>query len=123
MAESILISITPSNNATPKEKQDLRTFHRELGGFEPTQLAGVMDDANKVMGIRSGEFKNDMGLPMFSDHILKVEISGPDKPHLTVIDVPGLFQVTDEGTTTDHDKALVENMVRRYMENERTMQV
>ncbi|KAJ4294867.1 hypothetical protein N0V88_005104 [Collariella sp. IMI 366227] len=43
------------------------------------------------------------------------------RPHLTVIDVPGLFQVTDEGVTTELDKAKVENMVRRYMENKRTI--
>lgn len=116
-----MISITPSNNATAKEKQDLRTFRRELQDFEPTQLAGVMVDASKAMGIRSGESRDDMNLPVFSDHILKIEISGPDKPHLTVIDVPGLFQVTDEGTTTANDKALVENMVQGYMANERTM--
>ena len=62
------------------------------------------------------------------------------KPHLTVIDVPGLFEVVDagmsctvacvgkdaliltsEGVTTELDKAQVKKMVRRYMENERTM--
>lgn len=31
-----------------------------------------------MMGIRAGESKDDMSLPMFSDDILKVEISGPD---------------------------------------------
>lgn len=30
------------------------------------------------MGIRAGENKDDASLPMFSDDILKVEISGPD---------------------------------------------
>ncbi len=78
--------------------------------------------ANAAMGIRFGPSKDNMTLPMFSDDILKVEISGPEvcwlgfldpslegskrfgltlcpwqRPHLTVIDVPGLFQVTDEG--------------------------
>lgn len=27
----------------------------------------------------------------FSDDILKIEISGPDHHHLSVVDVPGLF--------------------------------
>ena len=80
-----------------------------------------MDEASKAMGSRSGDSKDDMSLPVFSDHILKIEISGPDMPHLTVIDVPGLFQVTGEGTATESDKALVESMVRTYMANERTM--
>lgn len=44
------------------------------------------------MGIRSGESKNDMSLPMFSDDILKVEISGPEVCNklLRVCDFPML---------------------------------
>ncbi|KAM7187039.1 P-loop containing nucleoside triphosphate hydrolase protein [Rhypophila sp. PSN 637] len=113
--ESIVISITPSNNATQQTKDRIRAFHRELGSFEGTSLAAVIEDANKVMGIRSGDTEDDLSLPMFSNDILKIEISGPEKPHLTVIDVPGLFQVTDEGRTTERDKAMVENMVRRVL--------
>lgn len=30
----------------------------------------------------------------FSDDILRVEISGPDQHHLSVVDVPGLFHST-----------------------------
>ena len=34
--------------------------------------------ANKEMGIRVGASQDDASLPMFSDDILKVEISGPE---------------------------------------------
>ena len=46
----------------------------------PRQLSTVLIQlqANIAMGIRSGESKDDMSLPMFSDDILKIEISGPD---------------------------------------------
>lgn len=30
----------------------------------------------------------------FSDDILKIELSGPDHHHLSVVDVPGLFHST-----------------------------
>lgn len=30
----------------------------------------------------------------FSDDILKIELSGPDHEHLSVVDVPGLFHST-----------------------------
>lgn len=99
----------------------MRAFHRELDSFQGTSLATVIEEANTAMRIRSGETSNNPSLHMFSNDILKVEISGPEKPHLTVIDVPGLFQVTDEGRTTERDKTMVENMVRSYMTNERTM--
>ncbi|KAM7220980.1 P-loop containing nucleoside triphosphate hydrolase protein [Rhypophila decipiens] len=119
--ESIVVSIMPSTDATQETRDRIRAFHRQPDSFQATSLAAVIQDANKVMRIRSGDRENDLSLPMFSNDILKVEISGPDKPHLTVIDVPGLFQVTDEGRTTESEKAMVENMVRRYMENERTI--
>ncbi|KAK3319348.1 P-loop containing nucleoside triphosphate hydrolase protein [Apodospora peruviana] len=120
--ENNVISITPSSNASPDTKQKLREFHRELKDFEPKSLANVIEEANTAMKIRSGDSKDDMSSPMFSDHILKVEISGPDKPHLTVIDVAGLFHVTgEEGSTTESDKLLVDNMVQEYMKNERTI--
>ncbi|KAK4157356.1 Dynamin central region-domain-containing protein [Chaetomidium leptoderma] len=109
----------PTSQQTSDRRDRLRGFRHERDDFDGKTLAGVIEVANTAMGIRSGKSKDDTSLPMFSDDILKVEISGPERPHLTVIDVPGLFQVTDQGITTDLDKAKVETMVRRYMENER----
>jgi hypothetical protein len=28
----------------------------------------------------------------FGDDVLKIELCGPDRPHFSVVDVPGLFQ-------------------------------
>ncbi|KAK4130568.1 hypothetical protein BT67DRAFT_390895 [Trichocladium antarcticum] len=120
---SVVISIIPRPDADDKTKDRLRAFRQELDDFAAEDLVDVIEEANMTMGIRPSESK-DTTLPMFSDDILKVEISGPDKPHLTVIDVPGLFEVTKEGMsrfTTDLDKAQVRQMARRYMENERTI--
>ncbi|EGZ73866.1 hypothetical protein NEUTE2DRAFT_59733 [Neurospora tetrasperma FGSC 2509] len=79
-----------------KLRETLRAFRHELTDFRPEDVAGVIEKANMVMEIRSGINKDILSLPMFSDDILKIEISSPDNPHLTVIDVPGLFQVTDQ---------------------------
>ncbi|KAK3352310.1 P-loop containing nucleoside triphosphate hydrolase protein [Lasiosphaeria hispida] len=119
--KSVVISITPRADADQFLNERLRAFRRELEDFENQGLTSVIEEANTAMGIRSGSEKNNTSLPMFSNDILKIEISGPKEPHLTVIDVPGLFQVTEEGHTTDLDKRMVECMVRRYMENERTI--
>ncbi|KAK0701780.1 hypothetical protein B0T26DRAFT_744791 [Lasiosphaeria miniovina] len=117
--KSIVISITPRTIADTVSKEKARAFRSELEGFDGNQLAAVIEKANAAMGIRSSPSKDDMSLRMFSDDILKIEISSPEHPHLTVIDVPGLFSVADEGLTTELDKLIVENMVQRYMENER----
>jgi hypothetical protein len=46
---------------------------------------------------------------------------GPDQEHFSVVDVPGIFRKTTEGITTRADKETVEAMVRRYMENPRSI--
>lgn len=38
------------------------------------------------------ELEASASTPRFSDHVLKIELCGPDKPHFSVVDVPGLFQ-------------------------------
>ncbi|KAK3491875.1 P-loop containing nucleoside triphosphate hydrolase protein [Neurospora crassa] len=117
-----VISIIPRSNADQKLRETLRAFRHELTDFRPEDVAGVIEKANMVMEIRSGINKDILSLPMFSDDILKIEISSPDNPHLTVIDVPGLFQVTDQlGYATNQDKSMVEAMVKRHMKNERTI--
>lgn len=59
--------------------------------------------------------------PTFSNDVLRLEISGPDQEHLSVIDVPGIFKSTTEGVTTKADIQLVRNMVKSYMENPRSV--
>ncbi|KAF7512872.1 hypothetical protein GJ744_011975 [Endocarpon pusillum] len=57
------------------------------------------------------------GLSTFSDDILKIELSGPDRQHLTFIDVPGTFGTPTEDVTTKEDVRLVPNMVRSYIKD------
>jgi hypothetical protein len=71
------------------------------------------------MGIRT-----DMSLKngtVFSEDILKIEICGPHEDYLTVIDVPGIFRNHTEGITTKEDINLVNNLVKRYIKDRRTI--
>lgn len=61
------------------------------------------------------------GKPTFSNSILRLEISGPQESHLSVIDVPGIFKNTTSGHTTKSDIVLVRNMALRYMQNPRSI--
>lgn len=72
------------------------------------------------MGLSSN---SDDGIrnPTFSRDVLRLEISGPDQEHLSVIDVPGIFKSTTEGVTTKADIQLVRNIVRGYMDNPRSV--
>jgi len=61
------------------------------------------------------------GQSAFSDDVLMIELCGPDKTHLSVIDVPGIFRTPTEGVTTEDDMSLVRGIVHRYIENLRTI--
>ena len=75
------------------------------------QVNGVMEFKADSSGIQS----------QFSKDVLRLEISGPDQEHLSVIDVPGLFQRHKEGVTTKADIELVKRMVYGYMRNPRSV--
>lgn len=59
--------------------------------------------------------------PTFSNDILKIELSGPSRQHLSIIDVPGIFITPTHGITTKEDMLLVRNMVKTYIQNSRTI--
>lgn len=80
-----------------------------------------MAQACVTMGIPAPGSSLSFGQSTFSDDVLKIELCGPDKSQMSVIDVPGIFRTPTEGVTTKDDMALVRRMVRRYIENPRTI--
>lgn len=57
----------------------------------------------------------------FSEHIFRIELQGPQHSQFSVIDVPGIFRIATEGVTTKEDITLVKIMVRRFIDNQRTI--
>ena len=108
---SISVNIIPSKQRTPQEEAKLKGFSETLQDLE--EFAAVVDKAKEAMGISdtTGAFSND---------VLRVEISGPDKPHLTIVDLPGLIH-SENKKQSAADLALVWGMVRAYMENKRSI--
>ncbi|PKS11166.1 hypothetical protein jhhlp_002927 [Lomentospora prolificans] len=113
--ECVDISIIPRPDADEALKERLISFHRRLTHLDNTELAKVFEEANQAMGINMSDGATNVG-GAFSEDILKIVISGPEQEHLTVIDVPGIFRLT-----TDSDIQLVENIVKSYMANSRTI--
>lgn len=56
----------------------------------------------------------------FSDDVLKIELSGPNHNHFSVVDVPGLFQAATV-YQTEEDGKMVEALVQRYVRDPRTI--
>ncbi|KAI0490353.1 interferon-induced GTP-binding protein Mx2 [Xylaria cf. heliscus] len=115
------VSIIPRPDADKKLKAKLAKFRRRLSKLDNEQLTTIFDEANEAMGIRNETDPDADGLAAFSQDILKIEIRGPGQAHLTVIDVPGIFRVPKPGLTTETDIVLVQDMVKSYIQDSRTI--
>ncbi|KAI1373160.1 dynamin family protein [Hypoxylon crocopeplum] len=86
-------------------------FHEELEGFEG--FPDLVEKAKVAMGISiSGK--------AFSKDRLRVEITGLDRPHLTIIDMPGLIH-SETQSQSAADVKLVREVVQTYMKQPRSV--
>ena len=56
----------------------------------------------------------------FSADVLKVEISGPDRSHFSILDVPGIFHSVTR-SLTEKDKKGVDSIVNSYMRSQQSI--
>ncbi|KAL3478142.1 P-loop containing nucleoside triphosphate hydrolase protein [Aspergillus californicus] len=111
---SVKISIEPGPSRVKEEvKKKLRGFnHNEFA--TSNDLPDLIEKAKKCMGITES---NASG---FSDDVLKVEISGPDKPELTLVDLPGLYYSTSQDQGLEGIR-IVRGLTEKYMKNSRSI--
>lgn len=57
----------------------------------------------------------------FSEDLFSIELCGPDKQNLSIIDIPGIFRTPTEGVTTEGDMSLVRRIMDHHIRNERTI--
>ncbi|KAK7883400.1 hypothetical protein LTR67_011271 [Exophiala xenobiotica] len=116
---AIRISIIPGpssiNNAD--EKTRLERFARCIKdtAFGADKFASILDEASQVMGLpRPGGSGLDNLERRFSDNVLKVELSGPEHHHLSVVDVPGLFH-NPTIYQTKEDLEIIRKLIMDYI--------
>ena len=73
------------------------------------------------MGIPGPGQPLDSNKSTFSEDLLSIELCGPDKQNLSIIDIPGIFRTPTEGVTTEDDMALVRRIMNRHIRDERTI--
>ncbi|KAK8129401.1 interferon-induced GTP-binding protein Mx [Apiospora kogelbergensis] len=108
---SASVSIVPHNDRSDSEKAALIAFHEELESFEG--LADLIDKAKDVMGISTHG-------NAFAKDLLRVEVSGPDRPHLTIVDLPGLIH-SETRHQSSSDVGLIQEVVEAYMRESRSI--
>ncbi|KAI0392169.1 dynamin family protein [Xylariaceae sp. FL0594] len=108
--EDVSVSIVPHEQLSRSDDR-LSRFHKKLDGFEG--LSELIDSAKVAMGI-------SMQGKSFSKDLLRIEISGPQHPHLTIVDLPGLIHSETKQQSAD-DVQLVRDVVQAYMTKPRSI--
>ncbi|OQE86124.1 hypothetical protein PENNAL_c0022G00841 [Penicillium nalgiovense] len=116
----IKVSIDPGDSRSDvEEQQKLQAFSSEERDMSPETFSSsakfktLIDRARECMGLSSVNSE-------FSDDVLKIEISGPEQPELTLVDLPGLYYSTSSEQSAE-GKALVERLTERYMKRSRSI--
>ncbi|KAH6632477.1 P-loop containing nucleoside triphosphate hydrolase protein [Chaetomium tenue] len=106
---SASVSIVPHDSRSESEQLSLRGFRERLDGF--AGLPRLVESAKLAMGITTHG-------KAFAKDILRIEITGPDRPHLTIVDLPGLIHSATR-YQSGSDVELIRDVVQGYMKQPR----
>ncbi|KAK4221389.1 dynamin family protein [Podospora fimiseda] len=106
---SARVSIVPHESRSESEREALRGFRAKLNGFD--KLPDIIEEAKLAMGITTHG-------KAFAKDILRVEVTGPDRPGLTMVDLPGLIH-SETKSQSASDVQLIQDVVEGYMKQQR----
>jgi len=107
----VTASIHPDEDRPAAEKGRIREF--ESSTVDLRHFAAIVQEAEKHIGVgQEGH--------VFSKDVLRVEVSGPTQPHLTLVDLPGLYHAPDEFQSVE-GVDFVESLVLSYIQNKRSV--
>jgi hypothetical protein len=108
---SVTASIHPDDDREPTEKERIRQFKSSTVDLK--HFADIVKEAGNFIGVgKDGH--------IFSKDALRVEVSGPTQPHLTLVDLPGLYHAADESQVAEGVE-FVESLVLSYIQNKRSV--
>ncbi|KAF1836453.1 hypothetical protein BDW02DRAFT_646135 [Decorospora gaudefroyi] len=108
----IIVPVSQEQDRSKEEVDNLQNFHVSVSA-ENLQLEQITESAKAAMGINESS-------QVFSSDILRLELSGSDQPHLTLVDLPGLFEAGSR-FQSDVDSETVKSLVLSYMQNPRSI--
>ncbi|KAI6821837.1 hypothetical protein KC340_g12650 [Hortaea werneckii] len=115
---AISTKIIPDKVRPAAEKKRLEGFKRTIVDF--SELPDLMEEATNLMGL--GGVDDGAGGPAraFSRDVLSIEIAGPGRPHLTLVDLPGLIH-SENKMQSKEDVELIRGLVDDYLKEKRTI--
>lgn len=114
---SLTIKIIPDTKRPSSEQASIQAFQESITDF--SELPRVMDAAKAVMD--EDPRPSPVSKPRaFAKDVLSIEIEGPTRPQLTLVDIPGLIQ-TNTKEVTKADVELVAEITDQYISQPRTI--
>jgi hypothetical protein len=105
LISTVKASIIPGPERSTEERRHLASFNVDID-ITNLNIGYVIESAKYAMGISDTK--------MFSTDTLRVELCGPTQPHVTLVDLPGLFGTGNMDQSVG-DAAAVRNTVQNYM--------
>lgn len=116
--ETLTVKVIPDSARPPAEKSRIESFKESIRDFG--DLPRIMELAKSVMGIYEDAVPGTSQPQAFAKDVLSIEIVGPARPQLTLVDIPGLIQSSTKGVS-DEDVALVTEITDNYISQHRTI--
>ncbi len=116
-ASSLKIKLIPDPKRPSDEQAKIKAFEESITNFD--ELPKIMDAAMKAMNIGDNSTPGAKS-SAFARDVLSIEIEGPSRPQLTLVDIPGLIQ-TDTKGLTKADVNLVAEITDQYITQPRTI--
>ncbi|KAG6166749.1 hypothetical protein E4U51_003366 [Claviceps purpurea] len=110
-SQAIKVSIIPGPDCSAEDKERLNDFSAEIN-IDAPDIGSVVEKAKEAMGLSETK--------VFSSDVLRVELCGPTQPHLTMVDLPGLFRAGNRDQSVD-DAETVRNLVLGYVRSPRSI--
>lgn len=115
-SDGVTVGIIPDSSRSASEQVDMEEFGKSVN--DASDLPSLMNKARRAMGI--GSDGSDPLPRAFANDVLSIDIEGPDRPQLTLVDLPGLFQNKTKGIS-EEDKVMVQQLTERYISKPRTI--
>lgn len=116
--DSLHIKVIPDPERSAEEQKPIRDFNEIITSFE--ELPKVMDRATEVMGLNKVDGNGIDMRHAFARDVLSVEIEGPNRPQLTVVDLPGIIQ-SQTKDTSQADVDMTVEITESYISQPRTI--
>ena len=107
----VTASIHSDEDRPSAEQERIRRFKSST--VDLAQFATIVKDAENHIGVGTSDH-------MFSKDILRVEVSGPTQPQLTLVDLPGLYHAEDESQSAEGVE-FVESLVLSHLRKQRSV--